>query len=1327
MSIDLKKDIQTALQGFATGNLTGQSLKLFKTLGYKTDRQSPFGQKTFQCFKDSFLDGNNRFDEKKAFVSEWKYIDLLFQLSKEEMSAQVSLFDTGRVDNTVIESYLFFAIELEKSEYSRSALAQITREVNKVFPMPVMILFKLGQSLTLAVINRRLNKKDDRKDVLEKVTVIKDISISKPHRAHIEILFDLSFEELQQKYKFTNFVQLHNAWQKALDIKTLNKKFYDDIFKWYLWAVKNVRFPQIRPEADKISDQAHQSESVIRLLTRLLFCWFLKEKNQLIKDELFDQAYLFKMLNNFKGEQGSDSLYYRAILQNLFFATLSVPIKARKYIRESFQGKNKDYGNPYVFRYQEYFVDPKENLKLFKDIPFLNGGLFECLDTAPENDGAEEIRLDGFSSKQNKQAAAPDFLFWGEHKGIDISQDLDDKKKTNETVYGVIDILNAYKFTIEENTPLEEEIALDPELLGKVFENLLASYNPETKKTARKQTGSFYTPREIVDYMVDASLSAYFEQKFVVEGHAPSWPEGGATGRDETRPSMKQKDSTPGGPRSDVAEHEVVAGKIQSLLSYSDTHNPFNEHESEIILNAIDALKALDPACGSGAFPVGILNKLVWILKKIDPENKKWFEKIIARLPDYTQAEMRKKLADEDWNYLRKLGIIQQSIYGVDIQPIAIQIAKLRFFISLIVDQAITKEPDNNFGVQPLPNLDFKLVCADTLIGAPEEHKTIPGGLQFGEGEFFKSFNSLTAQYFSLSLPKDKQSLSKKIEALIRKKADEKIAEIKSLSTHEDARFNKHLEEKNKELIEQAQQDARLWESYKNIFKHGSVAFFDTRYFFPEVQKGFDIAIGNPPYVQIQSFSGRPEQKLWEKQKYETYTKTGDVYCLFYERGCRLLKSGGILTYITSNKWMRANYGKAMRKFFLTHGAIDQLIDFGDSPIFENATTYTNILVYRKDAQATSPKAWDLSSAYENHVSLEEMLLTQGVGDPLFTEDSFVIVKGELASIKKRIEEVGVPLKNWDIAINYGIKTGFNEAFIIDGKKKAELIAKDPKSSEILKPILRGRDIKRYKSEFADLWLVATHNGYNDHGKVADRVDVKRNYPAVWEHLNKINKAANGQAEKRCDQGNHWTNLRDCAYFDKFQNDKIVWPETSQNNQFCFVGKNFYLDKTAFFLPADNRFLLGLLNSKVAFFYLDTLVSKMRGGYFSMSKIYVEQLPLPQIPPREQAPYERLVDCILFAKEHGMNQEASTLEWVVDVMVYGLYFEAEMKKDHCYINDRIAEVIKPFTPNDTDEFKSEYIKTFVKFCNKDEVVYHGLVHSRNVKPVKIISGAKNKE
>jgi len=402
---DYKTIIAEKVHAFNEGNLTDNGLALFQSLGYVTDRQARLESATFKEFQENYINESSGFNSEKALTDDWNYVDILFQLSKDEVLKQTSLFDTKQVDQTIIETYLFITIELRKNEYSRTQLSQITREVNRIFPMPVLILFKYGSFLTLSVINRRLHKRDESKDVLEKVTQIKDIRIDAPHRAHIEILFDLSFDELNRRWHFTNFVELHNAWQKTLDTKELNKRFYTELFNWYLWAVRSVKFPN--DVDNNKADTVYNSESVIRLLTRLIFIWFIKEKG-LVPDVLFEEKEMKKVLKKFTPVSSETSAYYRAIMQNLFFATLNTqmdkdvkPEERRRFVRPEPKYNNPDYTDQTKYRYKDYFINPDEALKLFSTIPFLNGGLFECLDskeTDPKTGKEREFRYDGFST-----------------------------------------------------------------------------------------------------------------------------------------------------------------------------------------------------------------------------------------------------------------------------------------------------------------------------------------------------------------------------------------------------------------------------------------------------------------------------------------------------------------------------------------------------------------------------------------------------------------------------------------------------------------------------------------------------------------------------------------------------------------------------------------------------------------------------------------------------------------------------------------------------------------------------------------------------------------
>ncbi len=1273
---DIKEKILQSIQAFSDGDLTKNALKLFDALGYNTDRQAPLDTQDYTCFKATYADTNLRFNEDKALTKDWKYVDLLFQLSKEEINRQHSLFDTKRVDDTIIESYLFFAIELAGAQYTRTALSSITREINKLFPMPVMVLFKYGQTLTLAVISRRLHKRDESKDVLlKKVTLIKDINLANPHRAHIEILFDLSFDELLRKNKFANFVELHKAWEKTLDIKELNKRFYQELANWYFWAMNYVSFPD---DVEK-NTAVRNATNLIRLITRVIFIWFIKEKG-LVSEALFDRKELSSLLKAFAQDKTSCN-YYKAILQNLFFGTLNQKMDERGFAREgSFAENRSNYGVKNLFRYFDLFaVNEVEALNLFKDVPFLNGGLFDCLDK--ENEAGKVIYADGFSRNLKKQATVPDFLFFGDEEEYDLNEVYGTKNKRYK-VHGLIDLLSHYKFTVTENTPIEEEVALDPELLGKVFENLLASYNPETQTTARKQTGSFYTPREIVNYMVDESLKAYLKGILVEE--------------------------------SPMTEADAQAG-LDLLFEYTEKEHIFNEVETKTLIDAIDRCKILDPACGSGAFPMGVLHKMVHILHKLDPNNKQWeqrqvdkVDKLIEEAQGITDTAAREQVVagleqsrqdiedafgSNELDYGRKLYLIENCIYGVDIQPIAVQIAKLRFFISLVIDQK--KQPGKeNLGIRALPNLETKFVAANTLIGLEKLGQGLLKNLKIIQLE--KDLKSIRHKYFSAKTRRDKINWQKKDKVL-----REEISKLL---------VNDGLDKTTAQLIV----------GFDPYDQNGSAPFFDPEWMFG-ITDGFDVVIGNPPYVQIQKFSGMQEQQDWERQRYETYTKTGDIYCLFYEQGYRMLGSNGVLTFITSNKWMRANYGKAMRKFFINNGVISQLVDFGDSPIFENATTYTNVLIWKKYRDSIESKVWDLSKAYESNASLKDLLEQQGEREPLFNEDSFVIVEGKQTGIKKRIEEIGTPLRDWDVAINYGIKTGLNEAFIIDGKKKDELIAKDPKSAEIIKPILRGRDIKRYKAEFTDLWIINTHNGY---GSVS-HIDVRNDYRAIWKHLEQINQITNSGLERRQDQGNHWSNLRNCAYIPEFEKEKILYAEIVYDSAFYFDTKGFYPEATSFILTGERlKFLTALLNSKILTYAFKTFYAggDLRGNTFRYKKVFLENLPVPKIPPDTQIPFEILVDHILFAKEKTLEKEAAFLEHLIDAMVYELYFPDEIKAADCEVLKHLTD-LPELKDNWSDDQKLAAIeKIYRELSDPTHPVSIAIKKMQDIPEIRIIEG-----
>ena len=911
--LSTKKNIEQALKDFQRGALAMNAENLLNTLGYESEITMDFESSLAEEFI-SYFDEFGKLNPERAMVDNWESIDFLFQLTEEEISGSGQMriaFNNKQLDNTIIESYVFFALKLKESGYTRTQLSNITREINKLTPMPAMIIFQHGQTVTLAVINRRLHKRDESRDVLEKVTLIKDIDAHDPHPAHIKILFDLSRNELFRVHGFSNFVELHRAWEKTLDIQELNKQFYRELSNWYFWAVDNVTFPEDAGENVDIRN----ATSIIRLITRLIFVWFIKEK-KLVPDTFFNPR---KIENILVSTDPQESTYYKAILQNLFFATLNQEMNtAEKSDNRKFRGKGRQHYNiTSLYRYEAYFANSDKALRHFETIPFLNGGLFECLDKKDKDDPKKILRIDGFSDRADNQLSVPNFLFFSEEREVDLNKVYDTKSKRYK-VRGLIEILRRYKFTITENTPIEEEVALDPELLGKVFENLLAAYNPETGATARKQTGSFYTPREIVNYMVDESLIAHLKSELVtyyesentfVSMNPPSQLDlrGRAdpvqTGLDTKKTVLSEKQ------KSDIEK------KLRHLIAYNDEPHQFDADETEQLIKAIDTLKILDPACGSGAFPMGILHKLVFILGKLDPRNDQWRQRQIAKVENLINmaAEIDDSTVREntirdleteidnindafernELDYGRKLYLIENCIYGVDIQPVAVQIAKLRFFISLVVDQRIDDTQENR-GVRPLPNLETKFVSGNALISVEKPVQQTLRNPEIDRKE--TELSEVRRKHFTARTPRTKEKY-RDLDKQIR-------AEIGQLL-------------KSGGFPGETTEKIANWDPYN---QNAVADFFDAEWMFG-ITEGFDVVIGNPPYVRQEKIK---HLKPTLKKRYTCYTGAADLYVYFYERGLQLLSPNGTHTFICSNSWLDVNYGALLQKYLLdnTAGAV---------------------------------------------------------------------------------------------------------------------------------------------------------------------------------------------------------------------------------------------------------------------------------------------------------------------------------------------------------------------------------------------------------------------
>jgi len=726
---------------------------------------------------------------------------------------------------------------------------------------------------------------------------------------------DLTNKTFRQRIGNGDFSNLEKI-KEAFSVEKITKEFYKKLANWYFWTIRNVEFPKHAEEKKNGREMA-----VIRLITRLIFVWFMKQKG-LVPEYLFKKEKLTEILKDLSEKK---STYYKAILQNLFFATLNTPQDKRRFTNETrgYKGYNPDFGNHNVYRYHELFKNSEKIKDYFGEIPFLNGGLFECLDIKAKN--KEDRRyIDGFTRVKKYQPKVPNFLFFSEERQVDLNEDYGTKNK-KYPVEGIINLLSSYNFTIDENTPDDQDVALDPELLGKVFENLLASFNPETATTARKATGSYYTPREIVDYMVTESLKAYFKTHL-----------------------------------SDIKDLDQ---KLELLFSKENEENPFNQEESKRIVNLIDNLRIVDPAVGSGAFPMGILNKLVFILNKIDPGNNLWKQTQLSaaeKIPDpiikqKVKENIEKFFREKNPDYGRKLYLIQKCIYGVDIQEIAVEIAKLRFFISLLVDEKIDKTKPN-WGIEPLPNLDFKLMVGNSLIDKVVLDDTI---IEIFNLSYLEQTNRPVKykNLFEIDPQEDlfsrlrKSEVAAKVEEFIKKKEElfresdfekkRKLKEEINSLENEIIRLSlqKELEQVNSQLVNkpsteyltrsQLKQKQELEKKQKflqqlinddrtlNEYKHKNI--FLWHLYFIEVflkKGGFDIVIANPPYINSREMS-RGEQielRRWISRKYKWTKGSWDIYIAFFELGFNLMNFKGTLTFITPDKWLGKSFGDEFRK-----------------------------------------------------------------------------------------------------------------------------------------------------------------------------------------------------------------------------------------------------------------------------------------------------------------------------------------------------------------------------------------------------------------------------
>ena len=985
----------------------------------------------------------------------------------------------------------------------------------------------------------------------------------------------------------------------AFSVEALTKEFYEKLFNWYLWAKDSktgVTFPNNPQTVD--DDRDKMEIKMIRLITRMLFVWFIKQKH-LVPNYLFDTDYLKTILRDFDPLSSKQGNYYNAILQNLFFATLNQEQDKRTFIQPSFQGKGESYGVKTLYRdnqRQSWFTFPEDKkeeevLKIFSSIPYLNGGLFECLDKFDLNENGKYRPItyyDGFSThdklSENKKnfkyrAFIPNELFF-------LDKPTKVTVETGEVqVIGLIELFKQYNFTVEENTTTDAEVSLDPELLGRVFENLLADYNPDTQQSARKSTGSYYTPREIVDYMVDESLKAYL------------------TG--ECQNNKEEVDSL------------FADGKVSSFAV------------AEKINHDLRSVKVLDPACGSGAFPMGILLRITELIGHLEGEKFNRYE--------------------------TKLQLLKDCIYGIDIQAIAMLICKLRFFISLICD-CEKDETKPNLGIIPLPNLETKFVAANSLM--PAKVKEFDNDLLHDDDlqemkerllGLRKSILEVRHTRRKMEIRREDRKLCEQIQKYIIEQAskpdEEKIARLRNVIEECEAELPKYKEdywvdemvtqaslfdtgeptifrrninkEKRDELnarIRSAQADIRreenkttqdgFFEAVKQVTnwdpydQNADSPFFDAEWMFgigisrPSKQ-GFDIVIGNPPYMNVAANSEYKQLTIYNEIA-DGVVNMASLFLYFSINS--LADKQGVVSMIIPKSYYTVQSWNKIRSKNLSQCSLISVNDVGKA--FENVGLEQGIVVYSK--------IYDPNNTVKVLNEFEEV---NQIPQTYFHDKNIVLtyVTEEIFGVINTIEQSASYLG--DIA---DMPRGITENSSVYSEYK--------RVNDI--QILGGTNIKQYS--------------ITDGNKRKPNRYVDKNLGSLVARKNVFS------LDRICYQ-----NLMSSL-------PKVVAtivpgnvPTDDTINNIVFKPNNTY----------HTKLILAILNSQLCTFFLKYRLFNCAKLTVHLDKPYMGNIPLPAIENIDilQQPIVELVDTILEKKKQNPQTDTSVEENAIDQLVYQLY------------------------------------------------------------------------
>ncbi|MEJ7676952.1 MAG: TaqI-like C-terminal specificity domain-containing protein [Segetibacter sp.] len=887
--------------------------------------------------------------------------------------------------------------------------------------------------------------------------------------------------------------------------------------------------------------------------------------------------------------------------------------------------------------------------KKYSRVPYLNSSLFEISELEDHTIKINSLDNDGQLELMNTTILK------------------DSKRKADKlpSLDYLFKFLDAYDFASEGTEDVQEEnkTIINASVLGKVFE-----------KINGYKDGSIFTPAFITMYMCRQSIRLAVVEKF--------------------NEALSEKGTK-------------LFDKFDDIKNYTSRLYKTNE-----ILKAnevINSLHICDPAVGSGHFLVSALNEIISIKAELGilagdkGNNIGNYEIEIVNdeliITDHKGNIVEYKLQNgkpiskevqrlQKTLFHEKQIVIENCLFGVDINPKSVLICRLRLWIELLKN-AYYKEPDFT-ELETLPNIDINIKSGNSLLSRFALDADLSKALKSIKYDV-KAYRGFVNDYKNEKSRDVKRGLQKIIDNIKNDfraeifNNDPKVIRLNKISGElfnlfnqtklfeEDAKQKKARKEKQQKLELDINKLSKEIEEIKSNAIY--INSFEWRFEFPEVLnnngefEGFDLIIGNPPYFSLSKI--KEQGNYFQNAGYQTYSKGADIYCLFYERGNQVLKSNGLLIYITSNSWLKAIYGEALKKYFIEKLQPLELLNIEDAQVFSEATVESNIMFLQKTNKMKPFMVCNMSKDYSIGSSLTDYFQNHSFQIDIKKNKNWIIGNEVMGSLKQKIKDRSKLLKDFDVTINFGIKTGYNEAFIIDEETKNKLVNENINNAKIIKPIIRGRDIKRYSYEFPKLWLIYIPKGFTIKKNLAkDNInylaeptprygDMKfddawewfqENYHGVAKYL----LAFKEKAEARQDKGDYWWEQRACAYLEDFDKTKIIWGEISDKAKFAFDDCGYFAEATCFLMTGKNlKYLLSILNSKVSEWYFNQISTTTGMGTNRWKKYKIELLPIKVISTIDQQPFISLVDKILEAKQSG--KDSSEYERKIDEMVYKLY------------------------------------------------------------------------